>query len=94
MYWLVDDPYLKTYRASHLLFPTSTALRGLYDNFVGVFTHVKTIEILIRPIYVYYFYGKNAQVVTNLQQTCNNAVPTTCKQDVFALLVPSLLTSF
>jgi hypothetical protein len=25
---------------------------------------------------------KNAQVVTNLQQTCSNAVPTTCQQDV------------
>ena len=36
---------------------------------------------------------KNVQVVTNLQQTCSNAVPTTCQQDVFALLVPSLLTS-
>ena len=36
---------------------------------------------------------KNTQVVTNLQQTCSNAVPTTCQQDVFALLVPSLLTS-
>jgi hypothetical protein len=36
---------------------------------------------------------KNAQVVTNLQQTCSNAVLTTCQQDVFALLVPSLLTS-
>jgi hypothetical protein len=36
---------------------------------------------------------KSAQVVTNLQQTCSNAVPTTCQQDVFALLVPSLLTS-
>jgi hypothetical protein len=37
---------------------------------------------------------KNARVVTNLQQTCSNAVPTTsCQQDVFALLVPSLLTS-
>jgi hypothetical protein len=36
---------------------------------------------------------KNAQVVTNLQQTCSNAVPTTCQQGVFALLVPSLLTS-
>jgi hypothetical protein len=35
---------------------------------------------------------KNAQVVTNLQQTCSNAVPTTCQQDVFALPVPSLLT--
>jgi hypothetical protein len=38
---------------------------------------------------------KNAQVVTNLQQTCSNAVPTTCQQDVFALvlLVPNVLTS-
>jgi hypothetical protein len=36
---------------------------------------------------------KNAHVATNLQQTCSNAVPTTCQQDVFALLVPSLLTS-
>jgi hypothetical protein len=33
---------------------------------------------------------KNAQVVTNLQQTCSNAVPTTYQQDVLALLVPSL----
>ena len=36
---------------------------------------------------------KNAQVVTKLQQTCSIAVPTTCQQDVLALLVPSLLTS-
>jgi hypothetical protein len=36
---------------------------------------------------------KNTQVVTSLQQTCSNAVPTTCQQDVFALLVPSLFTS-
>jgi hypothetical protein len=36
---------------------------------------------------------KNAQVVTNLQQTCSNTVRTTCQQDVFALLVPSLLTT-
>jgi hypothetical protein len=27
------------------------------------------------------------------RQTCSNAVSTTCQQDVFALLVPSLLTS-
>jgi hypothetical protein len=26
---------------------------------------------------------KNAQVVTSLQQTCSNVVPTTCEQDVF-----------
>jgi hypothetical protein len=45
---------------------------------------------------LYYSSRKNAQVVTNvtnLQQTCSNAVPTTCQQDVFALLVPGLLTS-
>jgi hypothetical protein len=34
---------------------------------------------------------KNTQVATN--ETCSNAVPTTCQQDVFALLAPSLLTS-
>jgi hypothetical protein len=36
---------------------------------------------------------KTAQVVTNLQQTCSNAVLTTCQQDVFALLVPWFFTS-
>jgi hypothetical protein len=40
-----------------------------------------------------YYTRKNTQVVTNLQQTCSNAVPTTCQQDVFALLVLSLLTT-
>ena len=39
------------------------------------------------------FTHKNAQVVTDLQQTCSNSVSTTCQQDVFALLVPSLLTT-
>ena len=36
---------------------------------------------------------KNAQVVTNLQKTCSNAVPTTCQQDVFARLVDKLSTA-
>ena len=49
-----------------------------------IYTRAKTIERYTR---------KNAQVVTNLQQTCSNAVPTTCQQVVFALLVPSLFTS-
>jgi hypothetical protein len=40
-----------------------------------------------------FYTRKNARVATNLQQTCSNAVPTTCQQDVFALLAPSLLTS-
>jgi hypothetical protein len=44
--------------------------------------------------WIFIHYGQNkryirekAQVVTNLQQTHSNAVPTTCQQDVFALLV-------
>ena len=28
---------------------------------------------------------KNAQLVTSLLSSCNNAVPTACQQDVFAL---------
>jgi hypothetical protein len=36
-------------------------------------------------------FGKS--VFLNLQQTYTNAVPTTCQQDVLAMLVPSLLTS-
>jgi hypothetical protein len=36
---------------------------------------------------------ENTQLVTNLQQTCSNAVSTTYYQDVFALLVPTFLTS-
>jgi hypothetical protein len=37
--------------------------------------------MIITPSAVYT--RKNAQVVTNLQQTCSNAVQTTCQQDVF-----------
>ena len=36
---------------------------------------------------------KNAQLVTNLQQTCSKLVGTSLLQYLFALLVPSLLTS-
>jgi hypothetical protein len=67
----------------------------------------KFMKVLIYTGWVYHFYTsvpcryplraiytrKNSQVVTNLQQTCSNAVPTTCQQDVFALLVLSLLTT-
>ena len=49
--------------------------------------------IVVSYLEVRKYTRKNAHVVTNLQQTCSNAVPTTCQQDVFALLVPSLLTS-
>ena len=41
----------------------------------------------VARIYISAFHrpGKNAQVVTSLQQTCSNVVPTACQQDVFAL---------
>jgi hypothetical protein len=47
-----------------------------------------------RPSFSYKnFIQKKRTSCNKLQQTCSNAVSTTCQQDVFALLVPSLLTS-
>jgi hypothetical protein len=50
-------------------------------------------EARLWKIFVVRWASVLAQVVTNRQQTCSNAVPTTCQQDVFALLVPSLWTT-
>jgi hypothetical protein len=64
----------------------------IYNSIYNVVSEIiilKACACVSSPAYT----RKNAQVVTNLQQTCSNAVPTTCQQDVFALLVPSLLTS-
>jgi Ca2+-binding EF-hand superfamily protein len=36
-----------------------------------------------------YYTRKNAQVITNLQQICSNAVPTTCQQDGSHCLFPA-----
>jgi hypothetical protein len=56
---------------------------------MSIFDHAGagTLYLIKYALYI----RKNAQVVTNLQQTCNKVVPTTCQQDVFALLVPNLL---
>jgi hypothetical protein len=51
------------------------------------------VPLVGRSVRCLIYTRKNAPVVTNLQQTCSYAVPTTCQQDVFALLVPNLLTS-
>ena len=64
--------------------PSLRALQGTWAVING-----DDISNIVSELYT----SNNAQVVTNLQQTCNNAVPTTCQQDVFALLVPSLLKS-
>jgi hypothetical protein len=57
------------------------------------FSYARKVETFLNFTQYYLQTYKNTQVVTKLQQTCSNAVPTTCQQDVFALLVPSLLTS-
>jgi hypothetical protein len=68
-------------------------------NFEETLSTLRWLQIYSQVVWNWCFHvlytctSKNAQVVTNLQQTCSNAVPTTCQQDVFALLVPSLLTS-
>jgi hypothetical protein len=41
----------------------------------------------------HWYIGNCTRKNANLEQTCSNYVPTTCQQDVFVLLVPSLLTS-
>jgi hypothetical protein len=55
----------------------------------GQKTKTKNFRQSLNSKYTY----KNAQVVIDLQQTCSNGVSTTCQQDVFPLLAPSLLTS-
>jgi hypothetical protein len=64
-------------------------LKKVYQDKVSLISAHLWATPFIRLKYI----RKNAQVVTNLQQTCSNAVPTTSQQDVFALLVPSLLTT-
>jgi hypothetical protein len=54
--------------------------------------YAKECENMRRCATPRYTTRKNAQFVTNLQQTYTNAVSTTCQQDVFALLVPKLST--
>jgi hypothetical protein len=41
----------------------------------------------------HWYVGNCTRKNANLEQTCSNYVPTNCQQDVFVLLVPSLLTS-
>ena len=63
-------------------------VKDLYD----VITWRVTFPVVHQASIKYLFNTrKNAQFVTNLQQTCSNAVPTTYQQDVFALFISSLL---
>ena len=51
-----------------------------------------TTQLLAESRYTHYT-RKNAQLVTNLQLTCIKLVGTSLLQDLFALLLPSLLTN-
>ena len=54
----------------------------------------QTIEFrFTSPILVDNYTRENTQLVTNLQQTCSKRVGTSLLPDLFALPVPSLLTS-
>jgi hypothetical protein len=53
-------------------------------------------HILTRRCHMFQILHSHSQLVLYTRknaQTCDNTVPTTCQQDVFALLVPSLFTS-
>jgi hypothetical protein len=66
--------------------------RSYHETILGIY-HTQRRTYIENRINLHDYTCKNAQVVTNLQQICSNAVPTTCQHDVFALLVPSLLTT-
>jgi hypothetical protein len=72
-------------------------VKGLRAHFLlGEFVHEATLisPLLASLITLAKAYTrKNAQVVTNVQQTCGNAVSTTCQEYVFALLVDKLSTA-
>jgi hypothetical protein len=51
--------------------------------------YYQKLAVLVELLYT----RDNAQVVTSLQQTCSNAVPTTWQQDVSHCLFPALLTT-
>jgi hypothetical protein len=85
------------------IFPQLIALKGLWKVFEN--RQKKSLKVFeffwswrLRTLIRYHVLNGSTHVkmhklYQNLQQTCSNAVPTTCQQDVFALLVPSLLIS-
>jgi hypothetical protein len=64
--------------------------RSYHETILGIY-HTQRRTYIENRINLHDYTCKNAQVVTNLQQICSNAVPTTCQHDVFALLVPQLV---
>ena len=73
-----------------------TALLQLVDKLVTSLLRAQLVDKMSVLPCVQSFQSytrKNAQLVTNLQQTCSKLVGTSLLQDLFALLVPSLLTS-
>ena len=99
----VDDIYrICDIQRKYFVLPIREYMRCKYDRpFILLYLNVlpSVMHRAHRSVstqfsrFLFCYPRKNAQVVTNQQQTCSNAVPTTCHQDVFALLIPSLLTS-
>ena len=77
-----------TYRRKPTTEASMILISALISVYMRIFHYPAGYDYPVEP-----YTRKNAQVVINLQQTCSNSVPTTCQQDVFTLLVPSLLTS-
>jgi hypothetical protein len=104
--WNVNARNFSSAAITHL-FINQHKLAWIFCNYNKNKLHIwsKNLIVYIISIYMYisgkYNYslreGKCAyhtrKSCKNLQQTCSNAVPTTCQQDVFALLVPSSLTT-
>ena len=73
-----------------------TALLQLVDKLVTSLLRAQLVDKMSVLPCVQSFQSytrKNAQLVTNLQQTCSKLVGTSLLRDLFALFVPSLLTS-
>ena len=73
-----------------------TALLQLVDKLVTSLLRAQLVDKMSVLPCVQSFQSytrKNAQLVTNLQQTCSKLVGTSLLQDLSALLLPSLLTS-
>jgi hypothetical protein len=80
----------------HLLFPVFSVVfrhAGSCMHFAGSCMHTQILCQSKSSNSLKYTH-KNEQVVTNLKQTCSNAVPTTCQQECFWNACSQLVDNF